>query len=248
MKTRPKVFGLLALIMVGIVFAFPAQIIAIYGHGPDELSAVLSKIAPMNWVLIVLALVNIRFLLQASRILRVTMPLMALAVAWNNWIVASAGTDFAFSTVVIAAFAFVSLSSLLFTPAAREVIAKPEKRWWLNPKRKQIRLPVQIKTPAGRILHTCTHDLSKTGTFVTLDHIGRDLAFTGLSQSLIKPGDMVNVHFTMGPHGSFGELYCKAKVVRKQHAEGTYPTGMGLEFADLKVGQRHTINRIVEAL
>jgi hypothetical protein len=248
MNSRPKVFGLLAIFMFGVILSFPAQIMSIYGHGISELATVLAKMGPMNWVIVFLALLNIKFLLEASRVLQITMPLMALGVAWNNWIVASAGTDFAFSTVVIATLGFVSLSSLLFLPASREAIAKPERRWWQVPKRKKVKLPVQIKTPSGRILHTCTFDLSKTGAFVTLDHIGRELAFTGLSQTAIKAGDLVNLHFSVGPHGRHGEVYCKAKVVRKQASSGTYPTGMGLEFSDLKVGQRQVLSRLVEAL
>ena len=235
MRSRPKIFSLLSLALFGIIIGFPAQIIALYEHGFTEAREIVNKIAPLNWLIMGLSLGNIYLLQRASNFLLLTFPTLIAAVAWNNWVVVRVGTDYGVSLGVAATLAMVALGTLLLTPDAMYVMIQPDKRWWLIPKRKQITTGVLIKTKFGRTIQTKTHDLSKTGAFVSLDRAGNELAFTGLHQSFLKPGDQINILMNMGQSDS---LLCRAKVVRKTSASGNYPIGMGIEFKDMGQKQK----------
>ena len=105
MKRRPSILVVLAAVLVAIAVSMPLQIMKIYGHGFDELPAILLKLTYLNWLTIGAQLVTACLVLEASERLRYAVPVAIILVAVNNFFVGFHATDFSPWTATLATFA-----------------------------------------------------------------------------------------------------------------------------------------------
>jgi hypothetical protein len=212
----------LSIMLLVVAASFPLQIMMIYSHSPEELSAVFAKLAPLNWV-VAIGCVGIAYMAhRGSRLMWFMFPLLSFVVAWNNWLVSVAGEDFSALTTALATLGFASLGTMLLTNQAWEVLLHPERRWWLTPQRKKITAPVFIIPQQGEAFRAETFDISAQGAFIPINNGDMFTAF--------RNGDKISLRLTMG---ALTVLRCEAQVVRRNSAKGMYPTGVGIQFLNL---------------
>jgi hypothetical protein len=221
MRTLPKPFVLMSLALVLVALCYPVQVMFIYGHSLTELVSIFSKLAPLNWVVILGCTWVSSLSYRGSRWTLAMFPLLTIAVAWNNWLVSQVGSDFGVINTSLATLGFASLGGFMFTAASWEVITHPEKRWWLRPERRAVAAPVFVIPKTGDAFRVETFDISRTGAFLKVRS----------GDALMRTGDRISLRLTMG---ALTVLRCEAKVVRKSDAKGMYPDGVGIEFLNLK--------------
>ncbi|MCB0366462.1 MAG: PilZ domain-containing protein [Bdellovibrionaceae bacterium] len=238
MRARPRLLLLMALVFLGLVISFPVQVFVLYGHGLDEWPQLLSKISLLNYLVAFSLLANIPFILRASQWLWVTLPLTILMVGWNNWVVSAAGHDFSQATTWVATGAFSALAGFIFLPSVWSLLREPKKRWWLQAPRKEVSLPMTLEPVRGTTIQARTFDLSRTGAFIPLDK-ERDGEYP------VRAGDVITVKFNLG---SLKRISCHARVVRRAISVGHYPSGIGLQFIELKRTHERILRDYVDSI
>ncbi|HEX4925793.1 MAG TPA: PilZ domain-containing protein [Bdellovibrionales bacterium] len=222
MRTQPKSLIAMAAILTAIAVSYPVQVMFLYEHSMTELYSVLSKLAPLNWLVAVGCLFASYLAFRASPWMWVVFPVLSFFVAWNNWLVGSVGADFSATTTALATLGFTSLGSLMFSAQAWEILLHPEKRWWLRPERKQVSAPVFVIPKQGDAFRAETFDISATGAFIPLASESALLSF--------NTGDKISLRLTMG---ALTVLRCEAQVIRRNAPKGHYPAGVGIQFLNM---------------
>jgi len=236
MRTQPKAFLVLSALLLVIAFSYPAQIMVIYDHSPLEARSIFEKLAPLNWLVMLGCILVSALAYHASSWTLAMFPLLAILVAWNNWIVAQVGTDFSAVQTSIATLGFASIGGLLFNAEAWEIAVHQDRRWWLRPDRKKIDASVYVIPPQGASFRAHTFDLSTGGAFICeSDEIPPS----------IKDGDQIVLRLTMG---ALTVLRCDARVIRRVEPRGEYPAGFGVEFLGLKRGDSRELKRYLGGL
>ena len=233
MKTKPKVFNVVSLLVAGVALAMPLQIAWIYGHSlPEELGAVLAKLSWLNLLVMVSCSITAVASWRGSGLLRLMIPLSILSVAVNNWNVAHNGSDFAPWAALLGVFLFASIFALFLEPNAKKVLLNPALRWWRIPERRRVEIPVQIQIMSGETFHSKTFDLSKGGLFVPLplEHFRTSRPY-------------VTLKLVTGP---FREVRCDAEIVRRTDPEGIYPQGVGLKLVNVSALIKQEIAHLLE--
>lgn len=245
MRTKPRKLDYLALFLLGVAFAMPLQIMILYEHTPLEVSAVFAKLAPLNWLVLVLAPLTAWFIYRASPLVLVAVPILTTVVIHNNWLVAEIGTDYSPLTVGLSTGAFLLAMGSLATRETRELLVNPGLRWWLTPRRKRMSIPVHVVVPGhGEYsFDSRTFDISETGAFLitggSLEALLKNIgAGTNCSISL----DLDKVQ-----RGKGRSLQCRAEIVRAVEAQGAYPSGIGVRFIELGRDQRRALQEVVGA-
>lgn len=223
MVHRPKALVALSVFLIGVAVGYPVQIMLLYEHGLSEIGAVLAKVTPMNWLVMMGSVVCAVLAYRASPRLWTAYPILSIVVAWNNMLVSELGDDYSPFTTAMATLGFAGIGGLLFTADAWELMRHPEKRWWLRPVRKQISAPVFIIPQQGESFRAETFDVSNSGAFVRVTN--RDIF------SAIKAGDKISLRMTVG---ALTVLRCEAQIVRRDTARGCYPDGLGIQFRGMK--------------
>jgi hypothetical protein len=237
MKTRPKELTFLALFLFAIAVGLPVQVMVLYGHPPSEMLAVLGKLTPLNWAILLLAPVVGAMVLRAHAWSRYAVPFFGMLVVYNNWFVSEVGADYDSTSVKISTGVFLLALSAVFTRDVREILTHPEKRWWLTPLRKRVELPIRVCFFAKRgddsisssEFYAKTFDVSRGGTFVNLDD--DDLAL--MSEETLRNlqvGTQCYISITLK---DLCFLQCRAEIVRRSDGRGHYPGGVGLRFLGL---------------
>src|SRR6185437_14481977 len=75
MQRRPAVFPFLSVLFLGIALSLPLQVMWIYGHGFDEMDAVLNKLTIFNWLVMISLVITAVLLWTASPALKIFAPL-----------------------------------------------------------------------------------------------------------------------------------------------------------------------------
>jgi hypothetical protein len=218
MRRRPLTLLALSIVLAGVAIAYPIQIMILYDHGLEETGAILAKLAPFNWMVMIGSLVCSVLAFRASPQLWTAFPLLTVVVAWNNMLVSEVGDDYSSLQTSLATLGFASLGGLLFTEQAWEILNHPEKRWWRRPARKQVTAPVFIIPQHGEAFRAETFDISSSGAFIRVNN------------SSVRKGDKVSLRLTMG---ALTVLRCEAQIVRSDSARGLYPSGVGIQFKNL---------------
>ncbi len=230
MKKKPFAFDLLTALFVGIVVAFPVQIMFLYEHYPWDVLPIMAKLSILNWLVIASCLFAAYLSHHADPKLRWFLPIMTLLVAWNNLIVGYVGLDYSSSMTFLGTLAFSSLNGIFMIPSVQAALGQPKNRWWQIPARFRVKVPVFVNPMrGGEGFYTDTFDLSTGGTFIPLK--------PNQAQGF-DTGEMLSLSFTLG---TFRSLRCNAMVVRNHDAKGNYPQGMGIKFMDLSRRQRESL-------
>jgi hypothetical protein len=236
MRNRPKILLAITFIFLGIIVSLPVQVALLYGHAIDELVQMLTKISLLNLLVALSLVLNIPFILRASRWLSLSLPFSLIAIGWNNWVVASVGHDFSPSTTWVATLLFALLCGFVSLPVVWNLIKNPEQRWWLQAVRKAISLPMTLEPVRGSSIDMRTFDLSNTGAFVQVDDWSE-------FEYPMREGDVINVKFTIG---TLNRISCSAQIVRRNYESGHYPAGLGLRFIGLQRGHHRLLRQFVE--
>jgi hypothetical protein len=238
MKTRPKELTALALAFLGIALSLPVQIMLLFGDPPWEITAIVTKLAPLNWLIIALSIAMVPLTLRASPLLWITTPLYIASVIWNNWLIASVqGSSGWLSPVHLSSIGLVLLiGGVLFKyPSCRTVLLHPSKRWWLTPERKRVDLEARLCPVLGGEISSKTFDLSESGIFVVLDDHSqwrgpRFRTTTKAPETALRVGSYCWLRVALN---DVSALTCTAEIVRKTEPRGIYPAGIGLRFVGL---------------
>lgn len=237
MKYRPKSLILLSLILLAVVISIPLQVAVLYEHTFSEFSAIWHKLTYLNVAVMILCLANAVLLFQGSRYSIHTTAVLIPVTIWNNYWVGTIATDYDMQTTLIASALFVVAHGLMLTPSARAVLLNPNNRWWRTATRRRVEVPMTVCPWLDKsIISASTYDISETGAFLKLD------ANKTESRSTLKPNDFIEIRFNIA---GYYQIRCSAKVVRVQHAKGTYPSGLGIQFSEIAPEDRKLLRRFV---
>lgn len=244
MKTRPKVFLRMGGFFAAVALSIPVQIMILYGHSPFEWSAIWSKVAPMNKVVMTMCLLCAGLSLRASPFLRLALPLTVVAVGWNNWVVGATGADFSPLTA-FGSFAFFLAAQVGWLhPEARALLADGSRRWWLTPRRKRAALPVFVNLPRGKTFKAQSYDISNGGLFLAfgireLNH--HPDAFL----NRLEVGQRLELNIVLNP---LRTLACEVEVVRLNlEPTGAYPAGVGLRYVAFHGTAKQELDQLMAA-
>jgi hypothetical protein len=237
MKKKPFAFNLLTALFIGIIVAFPVQIMFLYQHMPWEVIPILAKLSILNWMVIASCVYASYLAHNADPKLRWFLPVMTLLVAWNNLIVGYVGLDYSSTMTFLGTLAFSSINGIFLIPSVHAALGEPTKRWWQIAPRFKVKVPVFVNPiRGGEGFYTDTFDLSTGGTFIPLKP-------TQIRS--FDTGEMLTLSFTLG---TFRSLRCNAMVVRNNDARGNYPGGIGIKFTDLSRRQRESLQEYFKSI
>jgi hypothetical protein len=238
MRKRPKTLVAFALFLVMVGLSFPIQVMMIYGHSPLEMESIFSKISSLNILVMALCFVSAITVYGAMTAAKVCVPMLLVAVGFNNGYVGSVGEDYSLVQTFAATVAFFAVHLNLLRSDILLLINEPEKRWWLTSPRKKVDLPMTLTAfKEQSIIRSRTFDLSERGTFIPFNQTLDPL--TGL-----KVEDMLQICLNLGP---LTPLRCEAKVVRIEEAKGLYPAGIGLEFTRMDFEEARRLKKYIRS-
>lgn len=237
MKTRPKVFWKLALIMLTIAASFPVQVMMAYGYEASEFGAILTGLAPLNWLVILTAAVHAVMIYHATPWVMISATAFLGAVFWNNWVVALTGLNYSTATAMLASIGAVASHLPLLRGDALRVLTNPKLRWWRTAPRRRASIHAVIRPVLGGELRTHTVDISTGGAFLSLEN-----ATSAPNEKVhlrnLKIGTRCTVRLMID---HMHVLNCGAEIVRHSGGMGSYPRGFALRFVCLDDGQRRIL-------
>lgn len=240
MKNKPKALVAMSAFFIAIALGMPLQIMFLYGHSPFEVMAILTKIAPMNWMIMAVAPITALLVYHSQTASVIAVPVLSYLVVSNNWLVSELGTDYSSFTAGLGSVAFLSVTSLLLTERLREVLLHPESRWWLTPSRRKIELPVIIGHDGVEFLAS-TFDISETGAFLNIWPKMAKESSSGFSS--FAPGKIFYLNLDLK---NSQRIQCRAEVVRQTQAQGDYPSGIGIRFIDMDRAERKMLSDLTQ--
>lgn len=261
MKKKPRKLVILAAFLLILACSFPVQIMALYGHGPDEWTAIAGKLAPLNWAIMCLAPITAWMAYVASPWLLGALPALTVLVFFNNWLVASAGTDYGMGTAMLASVGFVGGVATLLNREALQAVLNPSARWWRTPERVRIDVPVRFKLVSRKRMpkksleafdefNVRTFDLSEGGAFIPLNQPGlaadqetaRALQVFG---TILKNLEVGTQCYICLPLKDVSFIQCRAEIVRNTPGRGEYPAGVGLRFLGMSRSERRKLSHFL---
>ena len=219
MKSKPIFFSLMPLVLISLAASMPLQVALIYDISIFEVSAIMSKLTPLNYVLMGLFMWLAFATYKIDKNLFILLPFINLFVFLNNYVVGSFGKDFNLVQTTLASTLFLVMTLTYYHKDNYKIINELKNRWWLTSPRQKLNLPLTI-TSAKEKIKTSSFDLSKSGLFALNDP---DFELFQL------PKDKV-VEITI--HTDDQTLKMKGKLVRKALSKGHYPEGVGIQFME----------------
>lgn len=217
------------LALFAVAISFPLQIMWLYDHPWAEFAAVWPKLTWLNWVVMAGSVVTGVMIFRAAPGVQRAMYLLIGAVALNNFFVGYYATDFSPWTASFATLAFCVLNWPLQQSEVRELLMHPDRRWWRASPRRRMTVPIFLGGSRKTALRAETFDISESGAFVPVD-------------AALKLEERVSICLTLG---TFQQIRCDGRVVRKAEANGCYPAGFGIEFSNLDWWQRRELRRYI---
>ncbi len=254
MKARPRRLVLLSVFLLFVTVLFPTQIMVLYGHTPWEVDAVLAKLAPMNWAVMLGAVSTAWLAFRASCWLMISMPTLIGLVIYNNWLVGSATTDYSMWVATIAVF-LLAIGAFFVGGESLAVILNPQARWWLTPERKQMSVQLRLKVlsrtyaklsqEAYREFYIKTFDLSEGGAFIPLEQDPtKSSPFFSSILSNLAVGTQCYVCL---PLRDVKFIQCRAEIVRRTQGRGNYPPGVGLRFLGMTWSEKKLLQSYLDS-
>ncbi|MEK6580614.1 MAG: PilZ domain-containing protein [Bdellovibrionota bacterium] len=238
MRQRPKMLSLFALVLAGIALSVPIQIMFLFGDMPTTIGPILSKITPMNWAVMVLAVVHAFFVFNPSKMVLLTSTLFVAAVGWNNFLVASAQMNYSATLATIGALVVVAMHSILLTKEVRLAIMNPRVRWWRTEPRRIVHVRAVVSPTMGGELSALTFDLSSGGAFFPItDSDG--VSVTPRVLKNLRVGSRCAILLMLD---QIHMVKCFAEVVRNTNSKGNYPSGFGVRFVNMESGQKKILS------
>jgi len=229
-KEKPILFPLLALFFIGVAVSIPVQIALLYEHDLSSLqdwSAILIKITPLNWFVMLVCAINAFLAFRVSQALKYFIPLGVVATAMNNFVVALWGTDYSHLQASSATLGYIFVSYSYIFSSSYEALKNPKIQWWKIPPRYKQNLPVWIESRGKRKVLTTTFDISQSGTFLAAMN-----QYTNNLMNDLHVGEHINLYISTEK----GDLKLRGTVVRKEYqSHGSYPQGMGVKFSPLGI-------------
>lgn len=219
MKSKPMFFSLMPLVLMAIALSMPLQVAMIYDISVFEVSAIFSKLTPLNYVLMGLFLWLSIATYKIDKNLFILLPFINLFVFLNNYVVGSFGEDFNIIQTTLASCIFLGLTLSYYFKENYQIISDLKNRWWLTKPRKKMKLPITIIS-SNDLIKTQSFDLSESGLFAINDP---DFELFQLPKNKI-------VDITI--HIEEKSLKMRGKLVRKALSRGNYPEGVGIQFID----------------
>lgn len=271
MRTRPKRLLLLAAFLVLLAFSLPVQIMALYGHSPNEAGAIAAKLAPLNWGILLFAPLAAWLAYRASIWLIAILPPLVGLVFYNNWLVGQMGTDYSPLTAMLGALAFLGVAGAMLNRESLRVLLNPGSRWWLTPARRKLAIPVRLKflsrTAPKKSLegldefYIRTFDISEGGAFIPLQQAGpergdapsttlearfeRDPKARQVFHAILQNLAVGTQCYVCLPLKDVSFITCRAEVVRNTQGRGEYPAGVGLRFLGLSWAEKRRIQHFL---
>jgi hypothetical protein len=215
--TKPKFISIVTFLLCCIVISFPLQIIMAYDYQWTQVSAIFSKLTPLNYLLMTLFLVMAYQTYYTKKSIYYFLPIVTFFVFLNNFIVAEYGNLYGHAQTLLASVAFLLLAISYYQKNIYQVYQDVKFRWWLTSPRfkKQYHVTMSFQNEK---YETKTFDISKTGLFVESDEL--------LQLFQIPNQALVNITI----HLPDQKVTFEAKVVRKALWQGQYPPGLGLQL------------------
>jgi hypothetical protein len=234
MRQRPKEFVFLALMLLIIAASLPIQVMLLYQHTPLEFGDTAAKLAPLNWIVMLLALANAYLVYAASPWVMLSAPLFIASVTWNNYLVADAALNFSPVTAVFAILGTIALHSALLTEKARKILRNPTLRWWRSVTRNQVSVRALVCPVMGCELQSSTFDISLGGAFISSAPTNWKPSQSAPHRT-IEVGSRCSIRLMLD---QFRVVTCNAEVVRQTAPRGHYPGGFAVRFVNLDPRQK----------
>jgi hypothetical protein len=242
MKQRALELKVLAAFLISMAVGFPIQIMLQYEHGPTELLAIGSKLTPLNWAVILLALVTAATAIEASRWIIVSAPAMIAAIAWNNSLFALVDANYTGFTASSGTLAVLLAHGVLLRPAPIKLLINPHLRWWRAASRLRVQMKTSIHPVTGGDITARAYDVSVSGAFYSLDHV-RWLTPSGTTiPNQIVPGVRCALRLDLDRYQT---IYCSGQIVRKTEPKGDKPAGFAVQFIGMSPGDRRKLGRFL---
>jgi hypothetical protein len=240
MKKRPLIFSFISLVLVGIIISIPSQIILLSEVTKINWHILINQITVFNWLVIFLSSITAIYSFLGDRNCLFALPILLASIFVNNYFVFLYARNVHWAAPVLASIgaAFIYLT-LMMNKKLKYITNNQDKRWWLIPKREKRTLPIWIIVGNDKCLLARTHDLSKSGAFVS--------SITGIQsfiENKLKIGEEVKV--VIGDRENI-EFQCQAEIVRKAEARGDYPQGIGLHFNNISLKEKFALNKLLHS-
>jgi hypothetical protein len=219
MKNKPMFFSVMPLVLTVLAFSMPAQIAIIYDISIFEFEAIMSKLTPLNYLLMGMFLWLSIATYKIDKNLFILLPFINLFVFLNNYVVGSFGEDFSIVQTTLASSLFLALTLSYYLKDNYKIINDIKTRWWLTSPRNKLKIPLTIISSKDKI-KTQSFDVSKSGLFAIND--------PDFELFQIPKDNIVDITI----HTEDNTLKMKGKLVRKALSKGHYPEGVGIQFLE----------------
>lgn len=226
MRNKPLYLKLFPIGTFLIAMSFPIQIALLYSLDHTQFIKILSMLTPLNLLSMSLFLTcSVMSLLMSKHIYKIT-PVLIIVILINNTIVGVYGNDY---SLIQVSLSFILTCFTLVPLYAKDVVAvikEPKLRWWLTPKRYNVRKAHLIRFKDVEIFSEILN-LSKTGIFTKIKEPSMI--------ELLRTGDLVELNIS-----DTTDFAIKAKVVRIAKTDSNH-NGLGLEIIKDKDHSEHYI-------
>lgn len=244
MSKRPKLLLALAWIIGAAVMSIPVQIMAIYGHGPDEILEVFDKMTGLNWMVLLSGIGAATCIAKASPWTRFVVPSFLLIAGVNNYFVGDFATDYSPMQANLATLGLVALNLPLLQPRIFQLLVHPDRRWWMVSKRQRVSVPVFIGGARNAALRAETFDISETGAFIPLA-TAQDHKYAIGKKGNLEIDEIITIAMTLG---TLKQVRCEGRVVRMADARGSYPAGIGIQFMEMGTDEKRELKRYLDRM
>lgn len=217
MKKIPLFVPLMALSLFLIALSFPIQIALIYDHSIFEITTIMSKLTPLNYIVMGLLLYTSYLTLKIKARVFIVLPILNLFVFLNNFVVSEYGQLYGHFQTFLVSTLFLLYTLTFYRKDIYRVYHDLKFRYWLTSPRFKRHLPVELHYK-GNIIKTETFDISKTGLFIKTDPY-KELLSINTHQDI----DIVIIDKRK-------RIKLNAYIMRKCVAQGSYPEGIGVRI------------------
>lgn len=217
--------------MMGVAISLPVQVIYLQDFDFENMFQMLTV---LNILIMVICSAVAVAVFNLHKSFRYLLPTAIVLIIINNWWVGYVGFNFNLVETSYASFGFLVLCSFLLEKNAFKVLCNPKLKWWGVPVRSKIEIPVSLSPRLqGQPLFKNSFDISESGFFL------QGLKKEELESLNVGQKFSVCLHFS-----KILKVRCDAKIVRKSFENGTYPSGIGLQFEEIDDQIRSTIKKL----
>jgi len=220
MNKRPISSLILTGLLITIIISFPVQVMFMFDYSIDEIGLIFNKLTWLNYFVMLVCLLSAYYIFQVSKFSIYFSMISILVVGLNNYWVGKMALNINMMMATIGSIAFTSMFFLLFENRYIYLLTHPDKRWWMQAKRTQVKVPVSVWPWVGEALQGSSFDISSTGLFMSA---GIDFD--------IEEGREVKLILSLN---SLTQIHLQGSVARiARDKTGHYPEGLGISFNEM---------------